>query len=53
MATECSLCHGTGEIHAREPGGRYDDRWGNYYPVEHTHECPRCMGWGHTDEENE
>jgi RecJ-like exonuclease len=43
---ECPMCHGEGFLEDYKPGGYFDSRAEQWYPLEQTSECPCCNGIG-------
>lgn len=49
---ECPMCHGEGFLEEYKPGGYFDRRAEQWYPLEQSRECPLCNGNGHLDKHN-
>jgi RecJ-like exonuclease len=41
---DCPVCKGEGYLEETLPGGRFDKRAEQWYPVEQQRECPLCRG---------
>jgi hypothetical protein len=41
---DCPMCHGEGSFEECVPGGRFDQRAEQWYPLEQTKTCPLCKG---------
>jgi RecJ-like exonuclease len=46
MKRECLVCHGEGSLEQVVPGGHFDPRAEQWYPLEQTTICPLCKGVG-------
>lgn len=46
---DCPMCNGEGCLEQAVPGGRFDTRAEQWYPLEQTKECPLCKGSGSVD----
>jgi RecJ-like exonuclease len=45
----CPMCHGEGCLEQAVPGGCFDTRAEQWYPIEQSKECPLCKGSGSVD----
>jgi RecJ-like exonuclease len=43
---DCPMCHGEGFLEEYKPGGYFNQRSEQWYPLEQSSECPCCNGTG-------
>jgi RecJ-like exonuclease len=41
---DCPVCHGEGYLEENVPGGRFEGRAEQWYPLEQQRQCPLCRG---------
>lgn len=46
---DCPMCHGEGCLEDVKPGGYFNSRSEQWYPLEESKECPCCKGTGTID----
>jgi RecJ-like exonuclease len=46
---DCPICYGEGCLEQAVPGGRFDSRAEQWYPLEQTKKCTLCKGSGSVD----
>jgi RecJ-like exonuclease len=46
MKRECLVCHGEGSLEQVVPGGHFDPRAEQWYPLEQSKKCSLCKGSG-------